>query len=853
MLPPLYSVEALDPRIAARLSELGLQIHKLAPDAPFPSSTCLFLQRQPPPEGIAWVAVGESDDPTEHADALARGALTFVAPNLGPRALAHRLQCAAREAAELRSLSIAKFREQALDAGETGFWEYHLQSGRIRFSEAMARLRGLDPSILAGRPELCQEAGRPEDVARLKQAGRGLAKGQIPNFHEDLHLNLPDGGRRVLLATGEVLEHDSSGNVVRIGGVNIDMTDRAAVEEALSASLARLRDVGRATSEFLWECDVGGRLVWLSERVEALLGRPAAELLGRPLAELGPPVTTGSWSGFVPHPDGEPRWMAWSGHTIHDSRGEVRGSRGAALDLSAERRRQEALAKALERAKAETRSKSAFVANMSEEIRGPILGILAMGEHIATEDLEPAERARVEVLLQSARELLRLLEDVLDYSALEDGRLELDNHPFDPTAEVDMVLPAALAGAFARGVAVLADIDTGPLRVIGDPPRFRQIVAHLCRNAAKFTEKGQIRLRLEADPDSFPTTRLRFSVTDTGEGMRPEQLARLFLPFTQADMSTTRRHGGAGIGLALCKGLVERMGGSLQVESESGRGTQVHVILDLPSAPLGPPPPDLRGLQVLVVEAQPTLRTLWSRALSSVGAGVVEAGSVPEALSALAWANWRVDAVITALDQAPVEGSTLLRILAHHPTLSTIPRIGIAADGDGPRKSAAAAVTGSHFLPRPVCPGTLRLVLGGLLGRSPAFGTTAGKGTPSLRVLLVEDDPTQQRVIREQLAILGLNAQVVSDGHQALEAHAAGAATLILLDCHLPGLDGFATARAIRSGRDGHLPRIVALTASRLPADADRCREAGMNGILYKPIRLWDLAEALFRWCGDAP
>ena len=852
MLPPLYSVETLDPRILARLDELGLQLHTLSPNESIPSSSALFIQRHPPAQGLAWVAVGESDEAHERAAALAGGALTFITPTMGPRALAHQLQCAAREAAEQHTLAIARFREQALDAGETGFWEYHLPSGRIRFSEAMARLRGLDPAILAGRPELCQEAGDPEDVANLKASGRAVGDGQIPSFGQDLHIDLPDGGRRVLLATGEALEHDRSGKVTRIGGINIDMTDRATVEEALAASLARLRDVGRATSEFLWECDVEGRLIWLSERAEALLGRPPSELLGRPLAELGPPTTTGSWAGLVPHPDGEPRWMAWSGRTINNLRGEVSGARGAALDLSAERGRQQALAKALERANAETRSKAAFVANMSEEIRGPILGILAMGEHLAAEDLEPAERARVDVLYQSARELLRLLEDVLDYSALEDGRLDLDNRPFDPTAEVDAVLPTALASAFARGVEVLAEVDTGPLRVIGDPSRFRQIVAHLCRNAAKFTEKGQIHLRLEADPDSFPTTRLRFSVTDTGEGMRPEQLARLFLPFTQADMSTTRRHGGAGIGLALCKGLIERMGGSLKVESESGRGTQVNVILDLPSAPLGPPPPDLKGLRVMVVEAQPALRNLWSRALSNAGAGVVEAGSVPEALSALAWANWRIDAVVAALDQAPVEGATLLRILAHHPTLSTIPRIGVAVQGDEARQSAAAAVSGSHFLPRPVCPGTLRLILGGLLGRSRTMGSRSAAGSKAglRRVLLVEDDPTQQRVIREQLAILGLDAQVVSDGHQALEAHAAGSAELILLDCHLPGVDGFATARAIRSGPDGHLPRILALTASRLQADAERCAEAGMDGVLYKPIRIWDLAEALFRWCG---
>ncbi len=510
----------------------------------------------------------------------------------------------------------------------------------------------------------------------------------------------------------------------------------------------------------------------------------------------------------------------------------------------------EALRVARDHAEAASRAKSTFLANMSHEVRTPMNAVIGMADLLLAGVQTAEQRERTETIRSSAEALLGVLNDILDFSKIESGRLSIEQVPFDPAEVlgdvVDLLAPRASEKALE-----LVLITPEPLVVRGDPHRYRQIATNLIGNAVKFTTAGEVVVTLAARRD--PAAReglvaLHLTVRDTGPGIAPESVGRLFEAFTQGDTSTTRRFGGTGLGLAITRQLVEIMGGAVTVESTPGSGSVFDVRLTLPEmappeasgTPRAPPEAPI-PLRVLYAEPHDVAREALARALGVLG---VEA-----------------TAAATPAEGVPPEGMSYDVVLWPEswprPEGLGGPGAEVLLVGVGARLVMPPGVRG--WLPKPVRRDRLsrRLFRGrgvdlpsqpGTLPPAPPM-MAAGRG---LRILVAEDNPVNQRVMGSMLERLGARALIVSDGAAAIRALEGEAFDLVLMDGQMPGMDGETATRLIRARTDAarDVP-IVAVTAHAMAGDRERFLAVGMNDHLPKPVTLSALAALLGRFGGD--
>jgi PAS domain S-box-containing protein len=637
---------------------------------------------------------------------------------------------------------------------------------------------------------------------------------------------------------------------------------RAAAEAERDAQAAMLRAVISNSQSLIYIKDLQGRYLLANEAFQASFGVIEPELLGN-TDEYIDPVMAPVWRANdrlalaravhleeISQADGQRRVYESNKFPLHDADGQVYAVCGVSLDVTDLRRATVRAEQARDEALTQSRIKSEFLATMSHEIRTPMNGVLGLASLLVGTDLDADQRRYATGIHAAGNALLGVINDILDYSKIEAGKVVLDPADFDLPALLDETVALIRPTAGGKGLTVAARRGPGlPATVRGDGGRVRQILLNLTGNAVKFTAQGSVTLRAAlVDPDG-PT--VRFEVTDTGIGIAAADAERLFEPFTQADASTTRTYGGTGLGLAISRQLTEAMGGTIGVTSEPGEGSTFWC--ELPFEPArgdtGTAAPDVTGLRTLLVGAGPDRDALaadlrrWEFTVETTDTG-------PAALAVLREATGRgrpYDVLLLDADPGDVDTAGLARTVADDPAIPAVHVVVLNAPVD--------PADGATHLPKPVHRSDLYDVLAQSMAAvvpvptaaAPApAAAPAGRGT----VLLVEDNDINQMVAVGVLARLGYHADVAGDGVQACEMAGAKSYDAILMDCRMPRMDGFTATAELRSReqRAGTHTPIIAMTASALVADRERCLAAGMDDYLAKPFNPAELEQALDRW-----
>jgi len=652
-----------------------------------------------------------------------------------------------------------------------------------------------------------------------------------------------------------------------------EIEERRQAEAALRASQLAERKLGLVaarTDNIVVIARPDGAVDWVNDAFTRLLGRPLAEVAGRPAVDIlasadpeaafrlrsaldsGDPLSTDVSSRSA---SGRPYELSLDLQPVYAADGRLENFILLAADITQRVETERELRRAKIEADAASRAKSDFLASMSHEIRTPMNGVIGMTSLLLHTPLNPDQRDSVNTIRQSGETLLAIINDILDFSKIESGHLELETIPFDLTALVEETLDLFAPVASTRGLDLAYRVDpTLPAWIETDPTRLRQILANLVNNAVKFTPAGSVSIEITPAPDKT----IEFRVRDTGIGIPPGRIGRLFKAFSQVDSSTTRKYGGTGLGLVICQRLTALMGGQIIVESAIGEGSVFRFALPLrpAAAPAStePPPtaPTVRPV-VLVLEAQPLNRR---RLIEQITAqlGSVLAPAEPANLGPLLAESGLHPTLVLA------DPTFLARDAALVPALRGlgVPVVWLHPIGHPPADPAVLGPVHAK-LARPARTGFVIAALRRQLGLETARHQTApaidiaplGETIP-LSILLVEDNLVNQKVALRFLERLGYSADAVANGLESLRALEARPYDLVFMDIQMPEMDGFEASREIRHTLPAERqPRIIALTANALQGDREACLAAGMDDYITKPVKLPDIAAGIQRQFGS--
>ena len=553
---------------------------------------------------------------------------------------------------------------------------------------------------------------------------------------------------------------------------------------------------------------------------------------------------------------------------MRDKNGRVTGLVGIGCDITHIKKAQEEMQRAREAAEAASRAKSEFLANMSHEIRMPLNGVMGMTDLALETELTVEQREYLETVKMSGDSLLTVINDILDFSKIEAGKIDLEAVDFNLRENLESTLKTLAMRADEKGLELLCEVAPEvPEMLRGDPVRVRQIVVNLVGNAIKFTDSGEIAVRVHVEGREGPDCICLFTVSDTGIGIPEGKRHLIFEPFSQADTSTTRKYGGTGLGLTISTRLVQMMGGRIWVESEVGHGSQFHFTARLGAAnaneiKLGTavPPEVLRGVRVLVVDDNRTNRRIlegmmlrWEMKPSSVDGGVAALVQLAEAREA----GEPYELILTDMHMPDMDGFALVEKIRQRPELATATIMMLTSAGHRGDAARCQELGVSAYLLKPIRQSELREAVARVLGARghegvipliTRFSLKDGREPDAfLKVLLAEDNLVNQRLAVRLLEKRGHQVVVAANGLEALQALEKERFDLVLMDVQMPEMDGLEATAAIRKKEKAsglHVP-VVALTAHAMKGDREKCIAGGMDGYLTKPIRPQELDQLL--------
>ena len=791
-----------------------------------------------------------------------------------------------RRAAEALRLSETRWQFAVNGAGD-GIWDWNVETGHVFYSRRWKAMLGYAEDEVGDQLSDWSSRVHPDDLPRCWDVVETHLTTNTPDFTLEHRMRAKDGSWRWILDRGKAIERAPDGHPLRVIGTHTDITERRLAEDELHLQRERLVLATEASRMGVWDNNLDANTLIGDVRWHKIFGlqpttpRSAVEAFSasihpddveRVFRERAQALAVGQkilrLEFRIRTPAGETRWVSSAARLIERSQSGPRRLVGIVVDITPEREAAEALRQAKDTAEAAERAKSDFLATMSHEIRTPMNTVIGMTRLTLNSDLTPKQRNYLEKIDASAKTLLAIINDILDFSKIEAGGLRLEDTEYTLEGVLEAMAGITAVRAEEKALEIVYAIaPDAPRRLRGDPLRLGQVLTNLVSNAVKFTHDGEVVVSIEQVALENGVATLRFAVRDTGIGLDAKQVEGLFRRFSQAEPHISRQYGGTGLGLAISKQLVEMMGGQIWVESQPGQGSTFYFTIQ---AAVAEPEADgqafpralsyLSGRRVLIVDDNASAREILGEMVRSFGMLVETAASGSEALITLraaSAASQPFDLVLMDWRMPTMDGlETARRIRAEGDHLSRMPAVLMVTAYGREEVLKSAEQLGLHgVLIKPVTESVMFNTLQDVLQQAgrlhPEFAAAAREAAArraaaagelefsalkGLKVLVVDDNALNREVATDFLLQVGIEVETAVNGLDALRQLEAGAYDAVLMDVHMPEMDGLTAVREIRLRPEWVDLPIIALTAQARVEDRSASMEAGMTAHLTKPI-----------------